>query len=234
MSLASGPSDSPRRYLPDLLTAAAETKNVLVIDGYGEPHGERWQHTEVAAARASGRKVEHIHDVKGFRPGLEPRFSDFERRLLAVFYNEDLRPEQTLVIAHSLAGVGWLSMLKKAPGLARCRAVLVGTPLRNRTGLDQINDFFPLPNLNLAELTDRLVVVGSTNDPVIHEWPEELAGKLGVHFCQIPNAGHFMPRALHGSSEQLDVGPEWAQARRAIPHGYLPYDLPSSRRPLAD
>ncbi|PIQ77354.1 hypothetical protein COV82_04935 [Candidatus Peregrinibacteria bacterium CG11_big_fil_rev_8_21_14_0_20_46_8] len=199
-------------------------QNLLLIKGYGPPHADRFQHHEEKIAKSAGLHVFYPQDVPDFVDGARPTvevFCEFFRKLIQ---EAGLEPDRTIVLAHSLGGNGWLRILEMQKEMRECLTVLIGTPFKNKTGLDEIADFFPNPKLNLTrEQRRNILVVGSDNDRVIHERPSVLARRLQVEHVAVPGAGHFMPAALHQKRDEMDLGKEWSNVRGSIGRRFLPY-----------
>lgn len=196
-------------------------QNVLIIKGYGPPHEDRWQTHEAKLANDHRLNVVYPQDIPDFIDNAQPSVETFRAFITEIIEQKRLEPEKTLVLAHSLGGNGWLHILKKRTDLRKCFMRIICTPRDNKTGVDEISDFFPTPKIQLNEQErERVLVVGSDNDYVLNEHPSVLASHLSVAHHVIPNAGHFMPKALHQKDDVKDLGKEWVKIRHYLG---LPY-----------
>jgi predicted alpha/beta hydrolase family esterase len=199
-------------------------KNVVLIKGYGPSHDERWQHQEESHAREQGLRSLFDQGIPGFQEGDTPSVDEFIQFMDHILGKNNVDPEETIVLAHSLGGNGWLHFLAQRAEFRTCLTRLFGTPLENRTGLAEVDGFFPTPAF--ADFTPddrrRIAVIGSDNDSIIKEGPEPLTSHLECDGLEVPGAGHFMPAALHQDSSQSDLGREWGRVRGSLLH-YLPY-----------
>lgn len=199
-------------------------KNVLLIKGYGTPHEDRWQAHEAKHATEAGLHVAYPKDIPDFVDGCTPTVSAFREFIAEVMGRDGLEPDRTVVLAHSLGGNGWLRILQERSDIRQCLTTFLGTPRDNHTGVDEVNDFFPTPKLDLSEdERRRILVVGSNNDSVIHEPASVLGEHLSTAHLTIPGAGHFMPHVLHQNPTEMDLGKQWMQVRRLISRLHLPY-----------
>lgn len=195
-------------------------ERVVLIKGYGAPHGDRWQSHEKRYAEAQGMAVDYL-DPPDFHSGAHPMVQTFRAHVERALEQGGTAPEKTAVLAHSLAGKGWLHVLAARTDLRACLTWLIGTPLMNRTGVEEIADFFPSPPMDLStQERERIRVIGSDSDPIIREHPAVLARHLGVAHETIRGAGHFMPLALHKDAAALDLGGQWIHVRKRLG---LPY-----------
>jgi hypothetical protein len=200
-------------------------KNLLLIRGYGALHPDRWQEYEKKHAEEQGLRVFYPQDVPNFVPNPSPPLvQDFGEFVADIFREEGLEPDKTVVLAHSLAGNGWLRLLETRKDLQACLTRIIATPKSN-PGLEAIKDFFPTPDLAeiSTEARARISVIGSDNDGEIHELPSVLGAHLSVPSITIPGAGHFMPRALHHKDDEMDLGGQWMEVRGRIHNLNLPY-----------
>lgn len=200
-------------------------RNILIIKGYGKPHPDRWQAYEKRHAERQGLHVAYPEDIPNFaESGERPTIQAFREFILGIIERDGLEPDKTVVLAHSLGGVGWLHLLKERGDLRACLTTFIGTPKENLTGVDEVSNFFPIPSLELTnEERGRILVVGSDNDSDINEHPTVLGAHLSVPSLTIPGAGHFMPRALHQDPTVMDLGEQWMQIRDRIDRSNLPY-----------
>jgi predicted alpha/beta hydrolase family esterase len=196
---------------------------LLIVKGFGYPDLDRWQDHEEKIARASSavKRVLYPRDVPDFQGDATPLVTDFIAFFRELLSRESVEPDRVLVLAHSLGGDGWMHLVHQMKEYKDAMTRLVAVPSVNNTGYENIRDFFDIPHLQLS-IAQRMrwLVIGSDRDPVIHETPDVLAGRLGVQYVSIDGAAHFMPRTLHGDLHQMDLGKEWGQVRNRIA---LPY-----------
>ncbi len=161
----------------------------LLLHGYGGTHPEHWQSYLANRLKDNGQKVLFPDLPNANQPRLEEWME----------YLEDIlgeSPDSGLIVAaHSLGCALWLRYIARHPDVRPKKAFLVSPPL-NDCGIEELSDFFPLPELDLS--SQPYLVIGSDNDNFIleHEF-RTLADKLKIPLKILPGAGHINA-PLHG------------------------------------
>lgn len=165
----------------------------LLLHGYGGTHPEHWQSYLANRLKYEGREVLFPLLPNADQPQLEEWLGYLEGILQT---NSDL-----VVAAHSLGCALWLHYVARHPDVKPKKVFLVSPPL-NDCGIEQLSNFFPLPDLDLNNQHYQLI--GSDNDNFILE--EEfriLAKNLKIPLKILPDAGHINA-PLHGDWEWMN------------------------------
>lgn len=155
----------------------------LLLHGYGGTHPEHWQ----------GYLANHLKDKR--QTVLFPNLPDSNQPKLNEWINcleqelENIDSSDLVVAAHSLGCTLWLQYLAKHPNIQPKKVFLVSPPL-NDCGIEELTNFFPLPELNLSNQTYQ--IIGSDNDNfILREELETLANQLKVPLKILSGAGHI-------------------------------------------
>lgn len=167
----------------------------LLLHGYGGTHPEHWQGYLHNLLIERGQKV-----LFPTLPSAEsPQLNEWMEFLETELQNTD--PSSLVVAAHSLGCSLWLQYLDKHPDFHPKKTYLVSPPL-NDCGIQEIESFFPLPELDLSN--ENCLIIGSDNDNFILEKEfETLAENLKVPLKLLPGAGHINS-PMHGEWEWIN------------------------------
>lgn len=193
---------------------------LVIVKGYGDPNDDRWQDHEAGLfMETTGRKLVYPKRLEGFQPGETALTEVFREEMSDILSQRSVEARRAVVIAHSAGGLAWLNFIQQYPEFRDAILYLVAVP-RDYHGHTEIKDLYaPLPTLS-AEQKKKVRVVGSNNDDIISELPYPLAASLDVQFDVVHNAGHFMPRSMHGDPVTLDLGKDWLRARNQFDFPY--------------
>jgi predicted alpha/beta hydrolase family esterase len=157
----------------------------LFLHGYGGTNPDHWQSILAESLLQKGAAV------------LFPMFPDPENPDLNAWLRvleaalDNIGNESLIVAGHSLGCALWLHYLAAHPLKGAKKCFLVSPPM-NDCGIEQIADFFPLPELDLSDQADRYQIIGSDNDPfILEEEFDELAEKYAIPLKKLPGAAHI-------------------------------------------
>ncbi len=167
----------------------------LLLYGYGGTHPEHWQGYLANRLKDGGQNVLFPDLPNADRPKLDKWMDYLEQEL------KDIDSSDLVVAAHSLGCTLWLQYIAKHPDIKPKKVFLVSPPL-NDCGIEELSNFFPLPELDLNNQAYQ--IIGSDNDNfILQEEFETLADKLKIPLKILPGAGHINA-PMHGDWEWMN------------------------------
>lgn len=167
----------------------------LLLYGYGGTHPEHWHGYLANLLKEKGQTVLFPELPNPDYPKLDEWMVYLEKEL------EEVDPKSLVVAAHSLGCTLWLHYIAKHPDMHPKKAFLVSPPL-NDCGIQELENFFPLPDLDLSNQDCQ--IIGSDNDNfILQEEFETLAAQLNVPLKILPGAGHINA-PMHGDWEWMN------------------------------
>lgn len=166
----------------------------LLLHGYGGSHPLHWQSVLAKKLTEKDQRVIYPDFPQPDQPRLEIWMDYLEDQLKNL--KDDL-----VVAAHSLGCAIWLHYAAQHPETRPRQVFLVSPPL-NDCDIEEISDFFPLPELDLSDQPYQMI--GSDNDHFIPESDFHiLSEKLKVPLKILPDAGHINA-PMHGDWEWIN------------------------------
>jgi len=167
----------------------------LLLYGYGGTHPEHWQGYLANLLKEKGGKVLFPEFPSPDLPKKDEWLTSLENELNGV------SPDSLVVAAHSLGCTLWLHYVAKYPDIQPKKAFLVAPPL-NDCGIQELENFFPLPDLDLSD--QDYLIIGSDNDNfILQEEFETLADQLNAPLKILPGASHINA-PMHGDWEWMN------------------------------
>lgn len=167
----------------------------LLLHGYGGTHPEHWQGYLANRLKDEGQTV-LFPDLSSSDQTKLTEWMDYLEKEL-----KDIDSSNLIVATHSLGCTLWLQYIAKHPDVRPKKVFLVSPPL-NDCGIEELANFFPLPDLNLSG--QDYLLIGSDNDNfILQEEFETLSDKLKIPLKIITNAGHINA-PMHGNWEWMN------------------------------
>lgn len=115
---------------------------------------------------------------------------------------DNIDSSDLVVATHSLGCTLWLQYLAKHPDIQPEKVFLVSPPL-NDCGIEELANFFPLPDIDLSGRNYQLI--GSDNDNfILQKEFETLADNLKIPLKILTGAGHINA-PIHGDWEWMNT-----------------------------
>ena len=167
----------------------------LLLYGYGGTHPEHWQ-TYLANHLKDTEQTVLFSDLPNpDQPTLDEWLETLENEL------SDIDKNDLVVAGHSLGCTLWLHYIAKYPNVRPKKSFLVSPPL-NDCGIEELANFFPLPDLDLSG-QDYLLIGSDDDNFIMQEEFETLAKNLNIPLKILPNAGHINA-PVHGDWEWIN------------------------------
>lgn len=167
----------------------------LLLHGYGGTHPEHWQGYLANHLKDKGQTVLFPDLPNANQPKLDEWINYLEQEL------KDVDLSDLVIAAHSLGCTLWLQYVAKHTDIRPKKVFLVSPPL-NDCGIEELANFFPLPDLDLSNQAYQ--IIGSDNDNfILQEEFEILSDKLKIPLKILPDAGHINA-PMHGDWEWMN------------------------------
>ena len=170
----------------------------LLLHGWPGKHPDKWQTHLAARLKEVGANV-MFPDLPN---ATLPKVKEWREAIETLLEGVDL--ENLVIVGHSLGTSSWLDYLAHHPDTYVKRAFLVAPPLTD-CGINEISNFFPLPEIDLGNEQEKYEIIGSDNDEHVSQRDfEVLAERLKIRFNLLKGAGHINEDSGYGKWDWME------------------------------